>query len=435
MVDSNFDEWYFTMGENGMNKRIRSTLSLGAAAVIMLLAAPVHPVSAQYVISARAGLVNYTTGPVNYRSSTESTWREIPTHLQLSEGDRLRTEAWGKAEILLNPGSYLRIGNSSEITALSTDLSAISLELSSGSAILEVGNLQDAVIALQTPTTRVRVEKDGLYRIDVTPDATALTVRKGEAFFEQADGSFKKVKSDKSARVTVRDHEIAKLDDRQEDEFNLWSADRAELLVAANQALGLRRGYWGGLVSFQSAWLYDPFYGCYTFFPWGFAFRSIYGYGYYDACDYWSRRYHLGHGGGSSGSDPQPKHDPPPTRERSLHTRDRSLSIRTLSPGLDRASRPSIGASSTGTRSSLPVRSGQASEETIRRTPSGQGTPARMGDTPGRMGNSPTRPAEGNSSRGSGPERPEDNSSRESGPERPDTVRDGHIGSGHGSIR
>jgi len=265
-----------------MNKNLRVTLTTLTAAAIVLLAGLWNPAPAQYLISARGGLVNYTTGPVSYSTSSDPTWRDLPSNLQLSEGDRIKTEDQGKAELLLNPGSYLRIGNGAEVVMLSTELGATAVELLSGSAILEVANLSDgAAISVQTPVTRVQIKKDGLYRIDMASDAITLTVRQGEAYFAKTDGTQEKVKKNKRALIAANEHQIAKLEPNQVDEFDLWSADRAETLVAANQSFIRRMGSWSWPSLSWSAWIYDPFFGFYTFFPWGDGFWSPYGFGYY----------------------------------------------------------------------------------------------------------------------------------------------------------
>jgi len=296
-----------------MNRNSRIILTIPVAVAMVLLVGVVCPASAQYVISARGGLVNHTTGPVSYNTVSDPTWRDVPGQLQLDEGDRIKTESWGRAEMLLNPGSYLRIGNGAEMAMLSTELGATAVELVSGSVVLEVGDLKGGgVIRVQTHITNVRIKKDGLYRLDVESDAITLTVRHGEAFFLRADGKLEKVKKGKRVLITSNDYRIARLDTDRVDEFDLWSADRAEMLMAANQSLIRRMGWrsWPGLA--WSAWVFDPFYGCYTFFPWGHGFRSVYGHGYYNP---W---YPYGNWGGDYGpggpAGPRGPGDKPPAR-------------------------------------------------------------------------------------------------------------------------
>lgn len=264
-----------------MGKNIGLNLTMLAAMLLRLLGLP-GLAAAQYVISARAGLVNYTTGPVSYSSRDDSAWTEVTGHLQLNEGDRLKTEAWGKAEILLAPGSFLRIANGAQVRLLSSALEATVVELLSGSAIVEAGHVAEgATITVQTPYSRVLINKAGLYRIDLVSDAMTLTVRSGAAYFSQPDGSLKKVKKNRTVLVTESSYQIAKFNQDAMDEFDLWSADRAELLLAANHSFLRRAQSWTWPRLAWNAWVYDPFFGCYTFFPWGIGFWSPYGYGYY----------------------------------------------------------------------------------------------------------------------------------------------------------
>jgi hypothetical protein len=276
-----------------MKKYLKVILTVMAAASVVIIAGGRTPASAQYVVSARAGLVNYTSGSVTYNSSTDPSWREIPTHLQLDEGDRIRTGERGKAEILLNPGSYLRLANSAELIVHQTSLVRMGFELLSGSAVLEVGNLGDeSEIRINTPYSVVKIEDEGLYRLDVASGAMTLAVRQGKAFFLQPDGSFKKVKKGKRVLIPADGRpEIASLDKNFMDDFDLWSADRAEMLLAANQSYIRRYGLSGPSVLWN-AWVFDPFFGCYTFLPWGYYFGSPYGYGFY--YPYYGRGYYSG---------------------------------------------------------------------------------------------------------------------------------------------
>jgi hypothetical protein len=278
-----------------MLKSFRYISTTLATTAIIMLSGNINLASAQYIISARGGLVNYTTGPVSYRSD-DSSWKEVSPELQLNVGDRIKTEDFGKAELLLNPGSFLRIGNGAEVIMQNTDLGAGAIELLSGSAILEVANLPDGgTLTVQTPVTTVRIKKEGLYRVDVISDAITLTVRQGEAFFLQADNTLEKVKKKKRALIIGGQSQIAKFDPDQVDDFDLWSADRAELLIAANQSFVQRMGSWSWPRLQWSAWVFDPFYGFYTFFPWGASNWSPYGYGYYNP---WYRVGYWGGGGG-----------------------------------------------------------------------------------------------------------------------------------------
>lgn len=64
----------------------------------------------KFVISAKAGGINAITGQASVHSRGESDWQQLLITDDLEAGDRVRTEYDGRVEILLNPGSYMRLG-------------------------------------------------------------------------------------------------------------------------------------------------------------------------------------------------------------------------------------------------------------------------------------------------------------------------------------
>lgn len=66
----------------------------------------------KYVISAKAGGVNLVQGAVTVARTNGRTGVLVKGD-DLNIGDRVSTGSDGKAEILLNPGSFLRVGGNS----------------------------------------------------------------------------------------------------------------------------------------------------------------------------------------------------------------------------------------------------------------------------------------------------------------------------------
>jgi hypothetical protein len=69
----------------------------------------------KFVISAKAGGINAITGQADVHAKGESEWQQLSITDDLDAGDRVRTANDGRVEILLNPGSYLRVGGDSEV--------------------------------------------------------------------------------------------------------------------------------------------------------------------------------------------------------------------------------------------------------------------------------------------------------------------------------
>src|SRR2546428_13878623 len=69
----------------------------------------------KFVISAKAGGVNAISGRTEVRSKHGGGWQLLSITDNLKTGDVVKTGADGRLEMLLNPGSYLRVGGKSEV--------------------------------------------------------------------------------------------------------------------------------------------------------------------------------------------------------------------------------------------------------------------------------------------------------------------------------
>ena len=85
----------------------------------------------QFIISAKAGLVNAVDGTVN-------------VHVQemVPSGAPIQTGPSGRVEILLNPGTFLRLGEDSQVVLDSVDLADVRVRILSGSAVIECNSVQ-----------------------------------------------------------------------------------------------------------------------------------------------------------------------------------------------------------------------------------------------------------------------------------------------------
>jgi len=80
----------------------------------------------QYVISVKAGLVNHVQGTANV-AALES----------VRAGHSVKTGSDGYVEILLRPGSFLRLGENSEATIDDTDLATVKVTIVRGPALVK----------------------------------------------------------------------------------------------------------------------------------------------------------------------------------------------------------------------------------------------------------------------------------------------------------
>ena len=263
--------------------------SLLIAALVLVLPLTSYAQNREkFVISARAGGVNAVTGRASLRAHGNSEWQQLTIKEDLETGDVVRTGLDGRVEMLLNPGSYLRIGEDSEVELSDNSLDNLEVRLIRGTAIVEVTGADDGqlFIGITTPHTRMSIIRRGLYRVNVVPgDTTELIVRKGRVMLE---GSHTKVKGGNKVVFSSSSFSVAKLDRDQKDNLESWSKDRAQTLAKANSRISGRtlttvfasfRNDWSyaGLGGGRSFWLFNSDVGCYTLIPFTFGWESPYG--------------------------------------------------------------------------------------------------------------------------------------------------------------
>jgi hypothetical protein len=241
----------------------------------------------EHFIAAKAGVVNYLEGSPQVFFGNEG--KVVETRGQVRVGDFIKTGAQDRLEILLNPGSYLRLSFNSELRVVDTAFDAMHFELVRGSAIVESATFNRKVHALRigTPAGDVIFDKDGLYRLEAQPSAVYLAVHEGRAQWLKEGALVATLKSGKRFVLAVpapgSELQFAKLDKKDADELDRWSRRRAEFLVAANSrlspwlltSLSDRYGY-----NQRGGWMFNPWFGCYTFVPFDGTFGSPYGYRY-----------------------------------------------------------------------------------------------------------------------------------------------------------
>jgi hypothetical protein len=246
----------------------------------------------KFVISARAGGVNAVTGRAAVRGKGTGEWQQLMITEDLERGDVVKTGNDGRVEILLNPGSYMRIAENSEFELSNNSLENLEVRLVRGTAIMEVTGAEDTelLINITTPHTRMAIVRRGLYRVNVVPgDATELIVRKGRVMLE---GSHTKVKGGDKVVISGHSYSVAKLNKAEKkntDAFDGWSKGRAQTVAEANRKL-LRRdlsillaGYndpFARSHAFGGMWVYNYRVGCFTFMPLYSGWGSPYGTSY-----------------------------------------------------------------------------------------------------------------------------------------------------------
>jgi hypothetical protein len=261
---------------------------------------------AQYVISSHSGVIQYVEGRAFLSDKpVEPKFGQFP---DIKENQEFRTED-GRAEILLTPGVFLRMGENSAIRMLSNKLTDTRVEVLSGSAVIESNEIpKDNAIELVYKKDSIRLVKQGLYRVDTEP--ARFQVFEGEATVTDPTGqlTLKGGKQTNLAGVLMAENFDRKADDQ--DALYRWSDRRASYVSQANVASAAAAGNsyggsgyggygYGGLgfgglgyglgsggfgsynPAFLGGWAFNPVFGMYTYLPYsGFGY-SPFGYTYY----------------------------------------------------------------------------------------------------------------------------------------------------------
>ena len=216
----------------------------------------------QYVVSVKAGLVNHVQGTAN-----------VVEMEQVRQGHSIETADNGYAEVLLTPGSFLRVGGNSSVVLDGVDLESVSLRVLEGPAVIEVIDINKKhPIKVTTGILSMNIISTGIYRFE---DGVA-TVINGK--LQTADSG---LTYGKGWQVFIKDNYRArKAQTLQATSLDVYSQARSQTIAEANAALAASLSPSYGFT--DPYWLFAPNFGYYTFMPHGH-FRSPYGFSYYAA--------------------------------------------------------------------------------------------------------------------------------------------------------
>ncbi len=233
--------------------------------------------------SALPGTLNYVEGQAEI-GDTALNSKSIGS-AELQPGESLKTTT-GKAEVLLTPGVFLRVGNNSSVRMVSPSITDTVVALKKGHAMIEVDEIHpENNIRVNEDGADIRLLKTGLYdfnanRADMRVfDGKAAVVGYGRHFIVKgghytsfADHSLRKPK-----KFTKKEYE--------EGDLYRWSSLRSAYVAEANvNAAGYYSeygygpwgpGWWG------ADWYWDPWFDSFTFIPGDGIFYSPFGWGFY----------------------------------------------------------------------------------------------------------------------------------------------------------
>ena len=260
----------------------------------------------QQIVSAKSGVIQYYEGTVlNGDKAVETRNGHFES---LKDGAVLKTEA-GRAEVLLQPSVFLRVGEDSSIEMLATKLTDTQVRVHGGTAIVEVGDAEfNKQYGLKFffkdsagQDVTVDVKSPGLFRIDVAE--SRVRVYKGELLATVA-GEETILRTGKEMTFGATPV-VARFDPKLGDPLYRWASRRAEYHSTANVASASALRSTGSRYG-TGGWLFNPYYGMFTYMPYSGIYNSPFGYAFYSPgrvfVPYPGGRYSGGNSGGGTSS-------------------------------------------------------------------------------------------------------------------------------------
>jgi hypothetical protein len=255
------------------NSALKGTAGLFLAAI---LSAPAWGV-ANHPGTAYPGTLNYVEGQVSIGSQPVDS-KSIGT-ATLGAGDTMTTRL-GKAEVLLTPGVFLRLGDSSEVKMIAPNLTDTEVAIQKGEATVEVTDIhRENRLIVDEGNTATRLEKNGFYDFDA--DQGIVRVFSGQAEVQENDRTVK-VKGGHEVMLAAENLQAHGFDkNAYEGDLYSWSKLRSSYMAEANADVApLYEGYGPGW--FGTGWYWDPWLSSYAFVPGGAdIFYSPFGWGFY----------------------------------------------------------------------------------------------------------------------------------------------------------
>jgi hypothetical protein len=224
-------------------------------------------------LPARPGSINYFEGQASI--GNRALTRNSIGSVELEPGQTLITTN-GKAEVLLTPGVFMRVGRNSSVQLVTAGLTDTQVQINKGRAMIEAGEIRSrGQVRVSLDGATVALAKHGLYDFDA--DRAQVRVFDGELIARANDREIK-IKGGHMLNVAPAMTKAVGFDKKAyEDDLYQWSSVRASSLAQANAyaAPRLAASAWYG-----PGWYWNPWYSYYTWFP-GDPFYSPFGFGFY----------------------------------------------------------------------------------------------------------------------------------------------------------
>ena len=181
-------------------------------------------------VPGRAARLSFVEGAVSFQPGSVEDWVQATLNRPLTTGDRLWTDADGRAEVHLG-STAMRLSGRTNFSFINLDDHTAQVQLSVGTLSVRVRRLaDDEVVEVDTPQAALSLLRPGEYRVDVNEqgDTTIVSVRSGQA--EATAGQAFTIHPRDQVRIANSADGGAPAFDRRDippsDPFDNWCAER-----------------------------------------------------------------------------------------------------------------------------------------------------------------------------------------------------------------
>ena len=289
---------------------LRSAMrAIVAASVVVLFTLPIAPAAraqADDTLPTRVGRVAIVQGVLRHAPDGSNTWSAIDRNYPVAQGDSVWTAPDARAEIDYGGGQF-RLGGDTNVHVSRLDERDLALFVASGRIIVRVRYLEPGdSVHVETASTRVVLNRPGLYRVDVDPASarTTLRVRDGDADVSSVSG-VARVLPGQVATIATHDAMVDVRAGGGLDGFDTWSAERdrvyespraseyvSSAMVGADDFA--QYGEWQAYPEYGAVWFptVDPQWAPYRFGYW--TWLSGFGYTWVDDAPWGYAPFHYG---------------------------------------------------------------------------------------------------------------------------------------------
>ena len=180
----------------------------------------------------RVARLAYLSGDVSFAPAGENDWSRAQRNRPMVTGDKLYTDAGGRAELQVG-ASIIHVDQHTSMDFLNLNDQTAQVELTQGALNLDVRRLRSGeVYEVDTPTIAFVADRIGDYRIDVDSNGqtTTVSIRRGSG--EAIGEGGKRVRIEEGQSVVFNDaqlndyHNLAQR--RSDDGFDTYAAQRSE---------------------------------------------------------------------------------------------------------------------------------------------------------------------------------------------------------------